>query len=260
MSLRWSKLKNLPSCSSGEIWYVCESGSKFVGCCTSNPCFEGCLDENIPHAASPVYQNGGRRTELLRKREQKLAETTTIFPSNPTATDTVVAELPSSTAVTSTTATVLPSASQAPSSAASHRSRIALIAGTSGGGFLVALLIGVILFFWLHTRKSRKEHQLTFERRISEPGMIQKPLVRHSIAAQSTSPHHSLQLGTDSCQHRPATPVLNAQHLTHDLFPGEHLSFLLHHLLRSLFAKRPICPPRRTTHGLSKHPPTPTPG
>lgn len=193
MSLRWSKLKDFPLCSSGETWYVCDSGSKFVGCCTSNPCFDGCPNESVQYTDSQVE----RISELLRKREQTVAEATTSYRSSPTATETATANIPSSAATTSTTyktATVLSSPSQTPSSTLSHRSRIALIAGTSGGGFLLALLIGVILFFWLHTRKSRREHQRTFERRISEPGMMQKPLVRHSIATQQSMPPHASSL------------------------------------------------------------------
>jgi hypothetical protein len=35
------------SCSSREEWYACGSGSRFVGCCTTNPCTSGCAQGNL---------------------------------------------------------------------------------------------------------------------------------------------------------------------------------------------------------------------
>ena len=79
-----------------------------------------------------------------------------------------------------------PSASATATTNAFPHSRIALIAGASGGGFVVALLVAAILFFWLHTRRSRQQHQRTFDRRMSEPGMIQKQLAQHPNATKGT--------------------------------------------------------------------------
>lgn len=45
-----------PSCPSGGIWYACDSGSNFVGCCNSSPCKDGCPDGNIePASFDPAY-------------------------------------------------------------------------------------------------------------------------------------------------------------------------------------------------------------
>ncbi|OJD30629.1 uncharacterized protein BKCO1_5800033 [Diplodia corticola] len=41
-----------PSCLSGGIWYSCGAGSRFVGCCTSDPCnSRGCSDGNLRPAS-----------------------------------------------------------------------------------------------------------------------------------------------------------------------------------------------------------------
>jgi hypothetical protein len=48
MSLQLSKRHVFsPSCSSGGEWYACSSGSKFLGCCTTNPCASGCAQGNL---------------------------------------------------------------------------------------------------------------------------------------------------------------------------------------------------------------------
>ncbi|KAL1615901.1 hypothetical protein SLS54_008735 [Diplodia seriata] len=41
-----------PSCLSGGTWYSCGAGSRFVGCCTSDPCnSRGCSDGNLRAAS-----------------------------------------------------------------------------------------------------------------------------------------------------------------------------------------------------------------
>jgi len=40
-----------PFCPQGGSWFACPSGSRFLGCCTSNPCQNGCLDGNLKPAS-----------------------------------------------------------------------------------------------------------------------------------------------------------------------------------------------------------------
>ncbi|KAF2471829.1 uncharacterized protein BDR25DRAFT_313706 [Lindgomyces ingoldianus] len=44
---RWKRLEFSPTCPSGGMWYSCASGSRFVGCCVSDPCSNGCSQGNI---------------------------------------------------------------------------------------------------------------------------------------------------------------------------------------------------------------------
>ena len=45
-----------PSCPLGGQWYVCDSGSKFVGCCSNEPCSFGCRQGNLkPASFDPAY-------------------------------------------------------------------------------------------------------------------------------------------------------------------------------------------------------------
>ena len=40
-----------PSCPQGGSWFVCSSGSRFLGCCESNPCQNGCPENNLKAAS-----------------------------------------------------------------------------------------------------------------------------------------------------------------------------------------------------------------
>lgn len=42
----------------GSKWFVCESGSKFVGCCKLNPCERGCEAESLGAALMDVQAHG----------------------------------------------------------------------------------------------------------------------------------------------------------------------------------------------------------
>ncbi|KAJ4286327.1 hypothetical protein N0V90_013361 [Kalmusia sp. IMI 367209] len=103
------------------------------------------------------------------------------------AATTTVTNTPSPISTTSSSAS--PSAT-ATASASNHRN-IAVIGGAAGGGFCVALLIGVIVFFWLHTRKSRRQHQRGFDRRLSDSSdrrsLVGKTQARHLEMAQGNA-------------------------------------------------------------------------
>src|SRR5215472_15964668 len=40
-----------PSCPLGGSWFACPSGSRFLGCCTSDPCQNGCPKNNLKAAS-----------------------------------------------------------------------------------------------------------------------------------------------------------------------------------------------------------------
>ncbi|OCK92398.1 uncharacterized protein K441DRAFT_570129, partial [Cenococcum geophilum 1.58] len=45
-----------PSCPSGGNWYSCGYGSRFVGCCKSQPCVNNCPAGNLePASFDPSY-------------------------------------------------------------------------------------------------------------------------------------------------------------------------------------------------------------
>lgn len=48
-----------PSCPSGGIWYSCGFGSKFVGCCRSEACENGCATGNLEPASFNPSSYGG---------------------------------------------------------------------------------------------------------------------------------------------------------------------------------------------------------
>ncbi|XP_014561085.1 hypothetical protein COCVIDRAFT_22792 [Bipolaris victoriae FI3] len=46
-------------CPLGGKWYACASGSNFVGCCSSDPCSNGCVQGNIRPAGFNISHYGG---------------------------------------------------------------------------------------------------------------------------------------------------------------------------------------------------------
>lgn len=46
------------NCPTGGKWYACSFGSKFVGCCTSDPCTKGCTQGNVRAAGFNITHYG----------------------------------------------------------------------------------------------------------------------------------------------------------------------------------------------------------
>lgn len=157
---------------------------------------------NTPDIVADIPSIATDTPTILPTAPSIVADTPTVLPTAPSilAATSIIATDTSNTIATSSLSSATgasnsrlsnissPSASANATTNAFPRSRIALIAGASGGGFVFALLVAVILFFWLHTRRSRQQHQRTFDRRMSEPDMIQKQLMRHPIAARGKTP------------------------------------------------------------------------
>ncbi|OAG10445.1 uncharacterized protein CC84DRAFT_1202894 [Paraphaeosphaeria sporulosa] len=211
MSLRWSKrMFPLARPSGGDLY---ARGSRPE----SNPCLDGCSENNFRRAAFAVSRSGSRRPAYHVRREQGTEGATTSTSLSRTTTTSIEATAtPSALSIESPS----PSSSTTATAAPSNRPNFAAIAGAAAGGFVFLLLVGIIIFFWLHTQKSRRHHNRTFERRVSDSGdageMAQKQLVRVSIVAeeppsmrpalsmQSHSRIGTTQLRTSICpNHRP---------------------------------------------------------
>ncbi|KAL5465439.1 hypothetical protein PMIN06_000599 [Paraphaeosphaeria minitans] len=179
MSLRWSKRTLSLARPSGGDLYARGSRPK------SSPCYDGCFENNFRAATSTTPWKRGYRLVYIGKREH---ETNDAASSSPTTTDSVEATITPSTLPKESSASPSATATAAPSG----RPNIASIAGAAAGGLVFLLLAGIIVFFWIHTQKSRRHHKRTFERRSSELGdageMGQKQLVRVSVVAEA-SPH-----------------------------------------------------------------------
>ncbi|KAF2477320.1 uncharacterized protein BDR25DRAFT_339263 [Lindgomyces ingoldianus] len=193
-----------PSCSAGN-WYSCEN-SKFVGCCESNPCTNGCPQDNIrpagfdstykgkfPDASCGVdsnfytcdYPNGGTFwgccksdpcqqeqcptgdlvPAFLDRPEQSAAYSPTGVPS---ATFLASRSASSSIALTTTISTITPVALEANAQPEKKGLPIPLIAGSAGGGAVALIIIGLLIYYILHARKSRKEHIEQIETRLAD--------------------------------------------------------------------------------------------
>lgn len=180
MSLRWSRSLARPS--GAEV----DARGSLAG---FDPCSDGCSEDDLRAAAFAISQHGGHRLASLSKREQETQIAARSTSSSQTTTSSGVATARPSTLShesspsSSTTATAAPS---------NNRPNVAAIAGAAAGGFVFLLLVGIVLYFWLHTHKSRRHHNRTFDRRSSDPRdareMAQKQLVRVSIAAEGKSP------------------------------------------------------------------------
>ncbi|KAI1749079.1 hypothetical protein F4782DRAFT_533871 [Xylaria castorea] len=125
-----SGVKFLPqSCTSpfdSSIWYTCTNARPpFLGCCTNNPCNNGCLAGHlVPAALSEDPANAG---------QFMLPKTTTGSSPSPTATSDEIGE--------------------------SSSKRIGTIVGTSLAGVVILLLV-IGAYLWLKRREeAREEHE-----------------------------------------------------------------------------------------------------
>jgi hypothetical protein len=215
MSLRWSKRRSPLACASRGKWYACASRPE------SDPCSDGCPEKHVQHAAFESSQHGYQRPTYLGKREQKTEVAATSTSAGRVATRSVVATITPSILSNEPS----PSSSTAAGTTPSNRPNVAVIVGISAGGFVFLLLIGIIVFFWIHTQKSRHQHNRTLERRLSDPGdcgeMSQKQLLRIAIVAESrlsrSSCHSTFNpLYSSTNTHTTPTHSFPYLRLTHD--------------------------------------------
>ncbi|KAI0811921.1 hypothetical protein GGR55DRAFT_639670 [Xylaria sp. FL0064] len=130
------------SCTSpydSSIWYTCDySQPPFLGCCTNNPCNNGCLEGHLVLAT--LSEDPKNSSQLM------LPETTT------TAT-------PISTATPSATGTSeLPGGTESPglNTVSNGRVRAGMIAGISVAGVVILLLV-IAVYLWKKRREDDRQ-------------------------------------------------------------------------------------------------------
>ncbi|KAF1841501.1 uncharacterized protein K460DRAFT_168562 [Cucurbitaria berberidis CBS 394.84] len=140
------------TCGTGSKFYTCTAGATFWGCCKTNACSQsGCPDGDL----EPAILN----REDLRSAYHASGGTTL---ASATRTSTASASIMSTPAITS----VVPPTSFPTPEGKQHVGAIA--GGAAGGAFGLALIIGLVLYYCCHAKKSRKGHADTVVRRLSD--------------------------------------------------------------------------------------------
>ncbi|KAF1913918.1 hypothetical protein BDU57DRAFT_558850 [Ampelomyces quisqualis] len=153
------------TCPAGGEWYACgASTSKFVGCCTSDPCSNGCVQGNIRQGAFDVAGHGKFPDASCGSSSNffTCAADTTFWgccksdpcTNTPAATckegDLVPAFMERPEQFNAYAPSSSPGAS---SSSDGGSSNSAVIGGAVGGGLGGAIIIGVLIFFFCRRRR-----------------------------------------------------------------------------------------------------------
>lgn len=166
------------TCPLGGNWYACasDSVSKFVGCCTSDPCTNGCFQGNtfsaglnptiygkLPDASCEIGSSfytctsgitfwGCCKTNPCANNSTCAGgDLTPAFMARPEQFSAYV------TASTSSSPTASATASNSPSNSDESSSNGAIIGGAVGGGIGGALIIGALIWFLCRRRKQRNQ-------------------------------------------------------------------------------------------------------
>lgn len=159
-------------CSTGSRWYTCAATSPpFLGCCKSNPCTSGCpvgdvtagfLSSN-PKLAAAFLPSSAAASSSSSTGPSSATSASSNKPTS-SSTNTSTTSGSSSASPTRSAASSAAAASTSPANAAqpvvtSHNIPTGAIAGGAVGGVAVlALLIGVILFYCRRRTRSSREH------------------------------------------------------------------------------------------------------
>lgn len=165
-----------PSCPSGGTWYSCGGGSRFVGCCTRDPCNSvGCADGNLRPASFNTDYYGNFSDAICPSNSQFFTCTATDPPflgcckqnacradgnaGCPQA-DLTAAQLPDNAAQASAysptggpSSTSSSSATASPSS--SSNSTAGIVGGVIGGVVVLLIVIGALL--WRRRQQRKKK-------------------------------------------------------------------------------------------------------
>lgn len=175
-----------PTCpNSTNTFYVCDFGSRFLGCCdfdsTAHVCNDGCANV-LPASFEAQYYNDVTKNDCSDGSEWYTCEFTTptffgCCRSNACDSDNGCPSENLTSAILSTDATAkapwYPIASET-SSTSSHRYTVGAVAGgVIGGvvcGFLLTFLVGEILFY--HRRKALRSKETGSDKRDKAEGTI----------------------------------------------------------------------------------------
>ncbi|OAL57015.1 hypothetical protein IQ07DRAFT_25534 [Pyrenochaeta sp. DS3sAY3a] len=196
-----------PSCPSGGTWWACGYGTYFVGCCARDPCDITCAQGNLypgafdpsryglfPDATcgtgskfytcvpsgkntfwgccktNPCSQggecpDGDLEPAILNRDELRSAYHASGGTTMTSATRTASTTSPTVTSDPSTTDALTPTDTSPPK----HKTNVAAIAGgAAGGGFGLAVIVALLIYYICHAKKSRKDHTDSVVRRLSD--------------------------------------------------------------------------------------------
>ncbi|KAF2459472.1 hypothetical protein BDY21DRAFT_191238 [Lineolata rhizophorae] len=146
-------------CPTGSSFYACaDADPPFMGCCQSNPCNEGCPDDDLtqaflsPNSADWVCEAESSTTLPVPSLIPPTSFTTYLATTFPSQTASSSSRAVSSSSSTSTSTVAADTDTDAPQST-DHTTTIVGAAVGAGGGALVLALIA--FFFYRHRRNRR---------------------------------------------------------------------------------------------------------
>ncbi|OAL57014.1 hypothetical protein IQ07DRAFT_582281 [Pyrenochaeta sp. DS3sAY3a] len=201
-------------CPLGGKWYACSTGSKFVGCCTSDPCGStGCVQGNVRSGGYNISHYGewpdascGAASDFY-----SCSAGDTFWgccKSNPCAA-TPAATCPQGDLVPAFLErpeqfSVYASASSTPTPEANSKSNTGAIAGGVVGGVAGLAIIGALIFFLLRRQKRNKHEDHSEAAAAAQPMMNnEKPDERHSTQYGGLSPPPTYSAPTQSYYQHP---------------------------------------------------------
>ncbi|KAK8220919.1 hypothetical protein IWZ01DRAFT_22980 [Phyllosticta capitalensis] len=164
------------ACPDGGEWYSCGNGTRFVGCCTKDPCNDvGCGDGTLKKATFDTSRYGEfADAECSSGEFYTCTGTTPAFwgccktkacngtgcPQDQLAaaylgSNAAEVSAYSPTGGPSTTSTSTPSASTSASSSDDNHGTGTIIGAAVGGAIAGALILGTLIFFCLRHRRSK---------------------------------------------------------------------------------------------------------
>ncbi|KAF2244245.1 hypothetical protein BU26DRAFT_96452 [Trematosphaeria pertusa] len=239
-----------PTCPSGGTWYACASGSKFVGCCTSDPCTNGCSQGNIqpvafnasaygtyPDAscgASSTFYSclspdnattfwGCCKSMPCDHTECPSGDLVPAFMERPEQFNAYATSAPSSTG-SAPSATATGGLDAGGNEGTSHTT--AIIGGAVGGGLGVAIIIALLIFFLCRRKKKSEEGKSSG---LDQPPKVEKNDYRASTLTEAppkySSPNpnmyaHSPSHPAYSHHYHPVATELQPQELPAEMSPG----------------------------------------
>lgn len=152
------------SCPSGSNFWTCTGTSPvFMGCCKTDPCKAGqCAGDGLV----PAFLGN----DFQKQQYGAVAGSSTSSAAS-SGTATVARASTFATIATASPSTNPTSAAQTSPAAIQHKdgpSVAAIAGGAAGGAFAIALVIGLLIYYFCHAKKSRRGHEETVVRRESD--------------------------------------------------------------------------------------------
>ncbi|KAF2031270.1 hypothetical protein EK21DRAFT_88198 [Setomelanomma holmii] len=158
-----------PSCGTGVKPWTCIAGNTFLGCCKSDACSttSGCPSSDL----EPAYLNA----ENLRIAYGAVAasSSSSAIPSSTLSTAAASQSTVTPTATGSAAAATVSPIKSGPPVAA-------IAGGAAGGASVLAILIGLLIYYFCHAKKSRNGHEDTVDRRESDLPAMTSIQVKHN--------------------------------------------------------------------------------